>query len=82
MYIQSLQPVNNTTYLDIVADKIEKITIKVLGAEGWVAKKLTAELEAGRQQLDLNLSDLASGIYIMNAFIGDVFVKSIRFVKQ
>lgn len=81
MYIQSLQPSTNSTYLDIVADKLEKITIKVLGPDGWVAKKVTAEVEAGKQQLDLNLNDLASGIYILNAFIGDVFVKSIRFVK-
>jgi hypothetical protein len=82
MYIQSLQPTINSTYLDIVADKLEKVTIKILGSEGWVAKKVTTEVEAGRQQLDLNLNDLANGIYIMNAFIGDVFVKSIKFVKQ
>ena len=82
MYIQSLQPTVNSTYLDIVADKLEKVTIKVLGAEGWVAKKVTTEVSAGRQQLDLNLNDLANGIYIVNAFIGDVFVKSVKFVKQ
>jgi len=84
MYIQSLQPeaTNSISYLNIVADKIEKLTIKVLDVQGWVAKKVIAEVEEGKQQLDLNLNDLSSGIYILNAFIGDVFIKSIRFVKQ
>jgi hypothetical protein len=84
MYIQSLQTVTNNesvSYLEIVADKLERITIKIFGEEGLVAKKLTADIEAGRQQLMVNLNDLASGIYTLNAFIGDVFIKSIRFVK-
>ena len=84
MYIQNLQPAltNSSSYLDIVADKIGKLTIKVLNVQGWVAKKVIAEVEEGKQQLDLNLNDLNSGIYILNAFLGDVFIKSIRFVKQ
>ena len=36
----------------------------------------------GKQQLELNLSDLGSGRYVMNAFSGGNFIKSIRFVKQ
>ncbi len=84
MYIQSLQTATNNesvSYLEIVADKLERITIKIFGEEGLVAKKLTADIEAGRQQLMVNLNDLTSGIYTLNAFIGDVFIKSIRFVK-
>ncbi|MBC7588754.1 MAG: T9SS type A sorting domain-containing protein [Chitinophagaceae bacterium] len=84
MYIKNLQPAltNSSSYLDVVADKIGKLTIKVLNVQGWVAKKVIAEVEEGKQQLDLNLNDLNSGIYILNAFLGDVFIKSIRFVKQ
>ena len=84
MHIQNLQPaqVNGSSYLNIVADKIEKLTIKVLDVQGWVAKKVTTEVEEGIQQVNLNMSDLTSGMYILNAFIGDVFIKSIRFVKQ
>jgi hypothetical protein len=84
MHIQNLQPVqvNGSSYLNIVADKIEKLTIKVFDVQGWVAKKVTTEVEEGIQQVNLNMSDLTNGIYILNAFIGDVFIKSIRFVKQ
>ena len=84
MHIKNLQPslTNSSSYLDVVADKIGKLTIKVLNVQGWVAKKVIAEVEEGKQQLDLNLNDLNSGIYILNAFLGDVFIKSIRFVKQ
>jgi hypothetical protein len=84
MYIQSLQPAmaSSNNYLTVVADKFEKLTIKVLDMHGWVAKKVEKEVEEGKQQLDLNLNDLTEGMYTLNAFIGDVFIKSIRFVKQ
>lgn len=84
MHIQNLQPtqINGSSYLNIVADKLERLTIKVLDVQGWVAKKVTTEVEEGIQQVNLNMSDLTSGMYTLNAFIGDVFIKSIKFVKQ
>lgn len=83
MYIQSLQPttINTTSYLNIVAEKMEKLTIKVLDVQGMIAKKLTTQVIQGMQELDINLSDLANGNYILNAFNQDGFLKSFRFKK-
>ncbi|MCC6634033.1 MAG: hypothetical protein IT251_00860 [Chitinophagaceae bacterium] len=83
MYIQSMHP-NTTTgnsYLHIVACKIEELTIKVLDLQGMIAKKITLPVQAGNQQLKINLNDLTGGNYVLNAFNGDVFVKSIPFIK-
>lgn len=84
MYIQSLQPIqtNGNSYLNVVADKMDQLTIKVLNVQGMIEKKLTTFVNEGSQQLNLNLSDLNEGNYILNAFCGDVFIKSIPFIKQ
>lgn len=84
MYIQSLQPIqtNGNSYLNVVANKMDKLTIKVLNVQGMIEKKLTTFVNEGSQQLNLNLSDLNKGNYILNAFCGDVFIKSIPFIKQ
>ena len=83
MYIQSLQPttINTTSYLNIVAEKMEKLTIKVVDVQGMIAKKLTTQVTQGIQELDINLNDLANGNYILNAFSKDGFLKSFRFKK-
>ena len=84
MYIQSLQPttVSSSSYLNVVADKTGKLTLKVLDVQGRIAKKLSTAIAQGTQQLSVNLDDLTSGIYILNAFNGDVFIKSFRFTKD
>lgn len=84
MYIQNLQPglVNNTSYVTVLADKTGRLIIKVLDIEGRIAKTVIANVNEGKQQLELNMEDLLSGRYVMNAFSGDTFIKSIRFVKQ
>lgn len=84
MYIQSLQPtlITNNSYLHVVADRMGKLTIKVLDVQGMIAKRVTTYIQAGNQQLDLNLTDLTNGNYILNIFNGDIFLKSIPFKKQ
>jgi hypothetical protein len=84
MHIQSLQPtlIVSTSYLNIVSATIDKLTIKVLDVQGRIAKTVTTTVEQGMQQLVLNLEDLSSGMYVLNAFTGGVFLKSIRFVKE
>lgn len=83
MYIQSLQPThtNGISYLHIVADKVDQLTIKVLNVQGMIAKKITTFVDEGTQQLDINFSDLNNGNYILNAFSGDTFIKSFPLIK-
>jgi hypothetical protein len=84
MYIQNLQPglVDKLSYVTVMADKNGRLVLKVLDVEGRIAKTVIANINAGRQQLEVNMGDLNSGRYVMNAFSGDTFIKSIRFVKQ
>ena len=84
MYIQNLQPglVHNTSYVTVLANKTGRLIIKVLDIEGRIAKTVVANVSEGKQQLELNMGDLHSGRYVMNAFSGDTFIKSIRFIKQ
>jgi hypothetical protein len=83
MYIKSLQPikVQSEGVLHIVANKSSSLTVKVFDTHGRIAKTVKAEVNQGNQDLCLNLSDLLSGTYILNAFSGDVFLRSIRFNK-
>ena len=84
MHIQNLQPglVDNLSYVTILADKTGKLILKVLDIDGRIAKTVVANINEGKQQLELNMADLHSGRYVMNAFSGDIFLKSMRFVKQ
>lgn len=69
-------------YLSVVANNIGKITLKVFDTNGRVAKKVCKDIITGVQKLDINLSDLSDGTYILNAFNGDMFIRSFKFVKQ
>jgi hypothetical protein len=83
MRIQSLQPsFNDNSYLDIVANKEGRVTLKVVSADGMMAKTVTTTIASGDQKLALDLNDLNSGVYVLNAFNDGEFVKSIRFIKQ
>jgi hypothetical protein len=83
MRIQSLQPsFNDYSYLDIVANKEGRVTLKVVSANGMMAKTVTTTISSGNQKLALDLNDLNSGVYVLNAFNDGEFVKSIRFIKQ
>ncbi len=84
MYIQNLQPglIDNLSYVTVMANKTGRLVLKVLDIEGRIAKTVVANINEGKQQLELQMGDLNSGRYVMNAFSGDTFIKSIRFVKQ
>lgn len=84
MHIQNLQPglVVERSYVTVMADKVGRLVLKVLDMDGRIAKTVVAQINEGRQQLELNMGDLNSGRYVMNAFSGDIFIKSIRFEKQ
>jgi hypothetical protein len=69
-------------YLNVVADNIGKITLKVFDTNGRIAKKICTELIRGVHTLDLNIGELSTGTYILNAFNGDIFLKAFKFVKQ
>ena len=69
-------------YLNVVANNIGKLTLKVFDTNGRIAKKICKDIMTGVQKLDLNINELSNGTYILNAFNGDVFLKSFKFVKE
>lgn len=69
-------------YLNVVANNFGKLTLKVLDTNGRIAKKVCKDIMTGVQKLDLNINELSNGTYILNAFHGDVFLKSFKFVKR
>ncbi|MES2003834.1 MAG: hypothetical protein V4450_04890 [Bacteroidota bacterium] len=84
MYIQSVQPglVEELSYLTVMAERAGRLILKVLDIDGHIAKTVVANINEGKQQLELNMTDLHSGRYVLNAFSGDTFIKSVRFTKQ
>jgi hypothetical protein len=68
--------------LSVVANNIGKLTLKVFDARGLIAKKICKDIITDDRKLDLNISDLSTGTYILNAFHGEVFLKSFKFIKQ
>lgn len=73
---------DSSSYLEIVANKDGRVTLKVLDVNGRMAKKVTTNVSSGNQMLALDLNDLNNGAYVLNAFNDGEFVKSIRFIKQ
>ncbi len=84
MHIESLQPmlVEDSSHLTVLDSTTGRLVIKVLDIQGRVAKTVVTSMEAGNQRIALNLSDLRSGVYVLNAFFRDSFIKSFRFTKQ
>jgi hypothetical protein len=84
MSIKNLQTglVSNSKYLTVLADQSGKLMVKVLDIEGRIAKTLETVVNQGVHQLELDMADLEKGPYIMNAFNGANFIKSIRFIKH
>jgi hypothetical protein len=84
MYIQNLQLglMEDMSYVTVMANHTGRLILKVLDVEGRLAKTVVANVNEGKQQLEFNMGDLNTGRYVMNAFSGDTFIKSIKFDKQ
>jgi hypothetical protein len=84
MYVQSFQPVSvaDKGVLHVITTKATMLTIKVLDIQGKIAKTLQTTIEEGSQQILVEMNDLITGNYVLNAFSGDVLLRSIRFTKK
>lgn len=84
MCIQTMKSsvVGTNTYLGIVADSSEQLTLKVLDVYGKIAKTIQTQIEDGMKELVVNISDLKMGSYVVNAFSRGKFLKATRFIKN
>ncbi len=83
MQIQDIQSsvADSISYFSVIANEIGKLTLKIFDTNGFIAKTISAQIEQGAQLLDINMSDLNDGTYVVNAFSGDTFVKSFKLTK-
>jgi hypothetical protein len=84
MLIRWLQSISNNSLvvLNIESNSDSFLKLKVFNVEGKIAKSVETKVFAGHQDLSLNVSDLSSGNYILNAFYEGGFIQSIKFNKQ
>ena len=84
MNVQYVQPnvAEEPGYLNVIANNSGNLILKILDVQGRMAKTVIEKVEQGAQQLLINLNDLAEGIYVLNAFNGDSFIKAFRFTKR
>lgn len=84
MYIKTIEcaDLGKGTYVGIIGTSSEKLTLKVLDIYGRIAKTIQTQIEDGRNELMVNISDLKMGNYVVNAFCGGRFFKAIKFVKS
>jgi hypothetical protein len=61
---------------------LSRLKLKVLNENGIIAKSLETSIKAGNQDYLVNVSDLSSGNYVLNAFYEGGFLSSLKFVKQ
>lgn len=74
---------SSINYLSAVANQIGKVTLKVFDTtSGFIAKTISTHMAQGAQLFDINLDDLSDGTYIINAFCGDKFLRSMKVTKQ
>lgn len=67
--------------LEIAVNKPGDLILKVLDVQGRMAKTIIEKVEQGAHELYLNMTDLNTGNYVLNAFLGGTFIQAIRFMK-
>lgn len=80
MYVHHLQSqlIAGISHWQVIATRPDKLILKVLDKQGRLAKTCVQAIQNGTQQLMIDLSDLAAGDYVINAFCSDHFVKCFR----
>jgi hypothetical protein len=83
MHIKFLQPNPSKQFglLSVLANETGKLVLKILDAQGRFIDTIVATIQQGDQQVALDLDQWQSGRYVVNAFNGTRFIKSIHVTK-
>jgi hypothetical protein len=73
--------VTSSAVLNVTAAKKMQVTVVVTDATGRVLQKNSYPLVAGSNQLKINTSALAAGVYQLAVYAGDGAVRTTRFVN-
>lgn len=74
--------VDNQTILSLMVQSAGRLVVKVLDVRGMIAKSFQTTISEETTECKIDVKDLPTGKYVLNAFNGDSFLKCIRFIKQ
>ncbi len=81
--MQNIQPlVVDNTFLSVMVQNAGRLVVKVLDVRGMIAKTFQTMINEETTECKIDVHDLPTGKYVLNAFNGDSFLKCIRFIKQ
>ncbi len=75
-------PVSNTAQLSITTAKKDKVELSIVSLEGKVVYRNTVQLQNGTSIVNLEISNLSKGTYVVRGVFSDGQINSIKFVKQ
>ena len=75
-------PVSNTAQLSITTAKKDKVELSIVSLEGKVVYRNTVQLQNGTSIVNLEISNLSKGTYVVRGVFSDGQTNSIKFVKQ
>jgi hypothetical protein len=74
--------VQSNAVLSISAGENDQVNITITGINGKIHKQITRQVMSGTNQIHLQLSDLARGVYYLNAVNSKGVQETISFSKQ
>jgi hypothetical protein len=83
-YIVSATPLiaNNTLLLRFNTSTKTSLQFILIGMDGRMMKKIFVQAEAGDNNISLDISGVASGVYIISAFDSKGNLRTTKFIKQ
>lgn len=75
-------PVSNTAQLSITTVKKDKVQLAIVSLEGKVVYRNAVQLQSGTSIVNLEISNLSKGTYVVRGVFSDGQTNSIKFVKQ
>ncbi len=83
MLVQNSTLKNIFTSFEVAANFAgNNIVVKVLDAQGRIAKTIQQTIEENVDKVRLNVEDLRKGRYIINIFTDGNFTKAVSYVKD
>ncbi len=75
-------PVSNTAQLNIVSTKKDNVQLSVVSMTGQLVQRSNVQLQSGSSIINLDVTNLQSGMYTIKGTFSDGTVSTLKFVKQ
>ncbi len=75
-------PVSTQAQLNILSPKKDQVSITVIAMDGRIVLQSSVQLQAGTSYVNLDVSQLQSGVYMIKGVFGNGDSNTIKFIKQ